>query len=139
MPLKLFTYLALMFAFIIIPTSTQATENPFIGTWQLVSGEYVNDKKEVVSYHSLEIRSQKVISSQHFSFVSMSKNKFWSAGTGTYTFTKNEYYESPTMASYPLEDGGTYTFTYQIKEGLWHNARWHGDTRVEYEIWKKVQ
>lgn len=116
-----------------------AKENPFKGTWQLISGEYLNDKKELINYDSLGISSQKVINEQHFSFVSMSNGKFWSAGTGTYTFTDVEYLESPKMASYPLEDGGTYTFKYEFKNDEWHNSRWHGDIRVEYEIWKKIK
>lgn len=130
-------FLLIVLAIFTLPTF--AVENPFKGTWQLVSGEYLNDKKVVVDYSSLGITSQKVISDNHFSFVSMSKGKFWAAGTGNYAFTKEEYLESPKMASYPLEDGGTYTFKYQINGDRWHNSRWHGDTRVEYEIWQRVK
>lgn len=124
---------------ILLSTSTFADSNPFLGTWQLVSGEYLNENTEIVSYESLGISSQKVIGSKHFSFVSMAKEKFWAAGTGTYSYNKNEYFESPTMASYPLEDGGTYTFKYKIKDNLWHNERWLDGIRVEYEVWKKYK
>lgn len=116
-----------------------ATNNPFIGTWQLVSGEYVNDKNETISYQSIGIRSQKVISQKHFSFVTFSQDKFWAAGTGRYQFSDTTYIEQPSMASYPLEDNGIYTFRYEIKNGQWHNSRWHGTKRVKYEIWEKVK
>ncbi len=115
-----------------------ANNSPFVGTWQLVSGEYINDKKELISYESLGISSQKVINEHYFSFVSMANGTFWAAGSGKYTFTDTEYIESPNVASYPLEDGGNYSFTYRFEGKLWHNARWHGETRVEYEVWKKI-
>ena len=116
-----------------------ASSNPFIGTWQLVSGEYVNNKNETISYETIGIRSQKVIGEKHFSFVTFSKEKFWAAGTGRYQFTNTTYSEEPSMASYPLEGNGIYTFRYEMKNGQWHNSRWHNDIRVEYEIWEKVQ
>jgi len=119
--------------------SAVAQKNPFVGTWKLVAGEYLNEKKELISYQNLGIQSQKVITNTHFSFVSTAKGKFWAAGTGSFSFTDSEYIEKPTMASYPLEDNGIYTFQYVLIEGQWHNSRWHGDTRVEYEVWQRVQ
>jgi len=116
-----------------------AIHNPFKGTWQLVSGEYLNEEKELVNYSSLGISSQKVINQEHFSFVSIANGKFWAAGTGTYTFTDTEYIESPKMASYPLENKGVYSFKYEIKGDIWYNSRWHDDTRVEYEVWHRVK
>ncbi|WP_286235083.1 hypothetical protein [Thalassotalea sediminis] len=131
----------LLFWYCITCTSlpTWASDNPFIGTWQLVSGEYLNENKEIIAYSTLGIRSQKVINASHFSFVSFSDDKFWAAGTGQYSFNATQYIETPTMASYPLEGDGTYTFTYEIKGDQWHNARWHDGIRVEYEIWQKVK
>lgn len=117
---------------------THANNSPFIGTWQLVSGEYLNDKQELISYETLGIASQKVINETYFSFVSTANGKFWAAGSGKYSFTDSQYIESPNVASYPLENGGSYSFTYHLEGSLWHNARWHGDTRVEYEVWKKI-
>lgn len=135
--MKTLSFVTLLFC-LFYSSVLYAQDNKFEGTWQLVSGEYINDKKELITYASLGISSQKVISGHHFSFVSLANGEFWAAGTGSYSFTENEYLETPKMASYPLEDGGTYTFNYEFKAGLWHNSRWHGDTRVEYEIWKKV-
>lgn len=119
--------------------SANENNNPFIGTWQLQSGEYIDGNKKLIQYASLGISSQKVINETHFGFVSLSKGKFWGAGSGHYTFSDNEYIETPTFASYPLEDGGVYKFTYEIKDDLWHSSRWHGDVRVEYEVWKRVK
>ncbi|GHE87581.1 hypothetical protein [Thalassotalea profundi] len=132
----MYKYLSLLFIFISI--TCFASNNPFLGTWQLVSGEYLNDKQVMISYDSLGLSSQKIINEQHFSFVSMANGKFWAAGTGTYTYNEKEYFESPKMASYPLESGGVYTFKYKIQDNLWHNERWHNNIRVEYEIWQKV-
>jgi hypothetical protein len=113
--------------------------NPFQGTWQLTSGEYLDDTNKTITYESLGISSQKVLSAQHFSFVSMSKGKFWSAGTGSYTYDSTKYHETPKYASYPLEDGGTYTFEYELKGDSWHNSRYRNGKRVEFEIWQRVK
>jgi len=113
--------------------------NPFQGTWQLVSGEYLDKNGKTIHYDSLGISSQKVLSLKHFSFVSMAKGEFWAAGTGSYTYNETDYNETPKYASYPLEDGGTYTFGYEIKGDYWHNSRYRDDKRVEYEVWQRVK
>ncbi|WP_206483857.1 hypothetical protein [Thalassotalea sp. G2M2-11] len=122
-----------------IATLAHGQQNPFIGTWQLVSGEYLDHNNKLVSYQSLDLVSQKVINKNHFSFISTKAGKFWSAGTGSYSFNEKTYIESPTIASYQLEDGGHYQFDYQIKGDLWYNARWRDKTRVEFEVWQKVK
>lgn len=131
-------YKWLTLTIIFISAACLADNSPFTGTWQLQSGEYLDANKAVISYQSLGINSQKVISEKHFSFVSMANGKFWAAGTGSYNYSDHEYHESPQMASYPLEGDGTYTFKYKIQGDLWHNERWHDGIRVEYEVWKKI-
>lgn len=114
------------------------TDNPFVGTWQLISGEYVDEKGKLITYQSIGITSQKVIANKHFSFVSLSDGKFWAAGTGTYQFTNDEYAEQPNMASFELIEGGKYVFQYEIKGDQWHNSRWKDGKRVEYEVWQRL-
>lgn len=117
----------------------ETVKSPFIGTWQLVSGEYVDANKKVIDYIIHEITSQKVINQSHFAFVSLSKGKFWGAGSGKYTFTNSEYIETPTFVSYPLEDDGVYAFKYTLENDLWKKSRWRNNERVEYEVWKRVK
>jgi len=116
-----------------------AFENNFSGTWQLVSGDYLNNEGKLVQYESLDISSIKVISATHFSFVSMSGNKFWSSGVGEYRFTESEYIESPIHTSYGVISSKEYIFTYKIEKGTWYNSRWENGKRVEYEVWKKLK
>lgn len=129
----------LALTFVAVVDDANAENNPFKGTWTLISGEYLNEQNELVSYQTLGISSQKVIADKHFSFVSLANGKFWAAGTGTYSFSDKEYSEQPTMASFPMEDGGNYVFSYEIKGQYWHNSRWRGDKRVEYEVWQRIK
>lgn len=134
------TLVKIIFIILLITSFTNiARENPFKGTWKLISGEYINEENKVITYSSLGISSQKVINDHHFSFVSMANGNFWAAGTGMYQFTQTEYAESPTMASYPLEGNGIYRFEYKFEGSFWHNSRWKNDVRVEYEIWQKIK
>ncbi|MFT5756042.1 MAG: hypothetical protein ACI9LM_000754 [Alteromonadaceae bacterium] len=118
--------------------TVNAAENEFKGSWQLMSGEYVNDKGTLIQYKDLKISSIKVISETHFSFVSMSGNKFWSSGAGSYRFTESEYIESPIHTSYGVTLGKEYTFTYKVENDTWYNSRWNKEKRVEYEVWKRL-
>ena len=135
--MKALSVVSLLFV-LCLPQTATAHQSPFAGTWQLISGEYLNDKNKIIKYSTLGITSRKVINQHHFSFVSTANGEFWAAGTGTYVFTASEYVESPQMASYPLEDGGNYTFKYELKGDMWHNARRREGVRVEYEVWQKI-
>ncbi len=122
-----------------ISSSVSAVENKFSGSWTLLSGEYLNHENKLVQYKDLELSSIKVISDTHFSFVSMSGDKFWSSGVGLYHFTESKYIESPIHTSYGVSPDKEYSFTYTIDDGIWTNTRWKGDIRVEYEVWKKIK
>jgi len=60
--------------------SIEGSGNPFIGTWQLVSGEYINGENKIVDYADADINSIKVLSANYYSFISISGDKFWVAG-----------------------------------------------------------
>ena len=118
--------------------SINSFANEFSGTWQLISGEYKDHEGKIIQYEKLQMKSIKVISDTHFSFISMSGDKFWSSGAGNYRFTENEYIEMPIFTSYGASQGKEYIFTYKIENNLWHNSRWEQEERVEYEVWQKL-
>jgi len=118
--------------------SVNAAEHLFSGTWELVSGEYIDDKGSLVSYEELDLRSLKVITKTHFSFVTMSGNTFWSSGAGTFEHTNNEYVESPLYTSFNSPVGKKYIFKYRIEGEKWFSSRWENDKRVEYEVWQRI-
>jgi hypothetical protein len=119
--------------------SVHGYSNPFIGTWQLVSGEYINGENKIVDYADADINSIKVLSVNHYSFISMSGDKFWAAGAGNYQFDAKMYSEIPIHTSYNITEGSQYTFQYQLINEFWHNSRWEKGKRVEYEIWRKLK
>lgn len=118
--------------------SFNASSNPFKGTWQLVSGEYIDYQGNLIKYQQLNLSSIKVLSEEHFSFVTMEGDKFWSSGAGNYAYTEKVYVESPIYTSYNAPKGGKYRFDYQLKEDKWYNSRWEEGIRVEYEVWQKI-
>lgn len=120
-------------------TKTAMATNPFIGTWQLEQGEYLNAEGQLVQYSTLGIKSQKVINESHFSFVSTANGKFWAAGSGLYRVEQNQYFETLDFASFPLEHNGTYPFQFKMDGNLWHNERFKDGKRVEYEVWRKLE
>jgi hypothetical protein len=118
--------------------SVYANKNLFSGSWELVSGEYINHEGNLVLYKDLNLRSMKVITGSHFSFVTMSGDKFWSSGAGTFKFTNNEYIESPLYTSFNSPKGKKYVFKYRIEGDKWFSSRWESEKRVEYEVWHRI-
>jgi len=123
---------------IAVTFSVNAVENKFNGSWKLVSGEYLDKEGKRIQYKDVKMSSIKVISGTHFSYVSMSGNKFWSSGVGRYRFTETEYIEKPIHTSYGVTLGKEYAFTYKVENDIWYNSRWSKGKRVEYEIWQKL-
>jgi len=130
--LTLITVISLLISF-------NVYSNVFIGSWQLVSGEYINEQNKLIDYADKEMSAIKVLSASHFSFISKSGEKFWAASAGSYQFDGKTYKEKPIHTSYALEKDSQYTFQYQMIGDFWHNSRWKGGKRVEYEIWRKLK
>ncbi|WP_348946533.1 hypothetical protein ABHF33_08335 [Chitinibacter sp. FCG-7] len=112
--------------------------NPFIGVWQLVSGECGEPGQAVEAYDMSLLSSRKVIGGRHFMFLTLKDGAFYSSASGAYTFDGLCYTEQPDMASYAPMVGQAYVFEYQIDGDLWHNRRFEDGRQVEYEIWRKI-
>lgn len=113
--------------------------NPFHGTWELVSGEYKNEKGETKTHIDMQFKSIKVITENHFSFVTMTGDKFWASGAGKYRYTEKDYAENPVYNSFHSPAEAEYVFQYEMKKGQWHNTRIENGEVVEYEVWRKVK
>jgi hypothetical protein len=139
----------LMFAIAVLMLTASplsAAENPFIGSWTLVSGQYLDGKGEWVQYSDLKLNAIKVISANHFSFTTMKnvgteaepKSEFWAAGTGRYTFTATDYVEYPELNSFGVAADTPFAFTYEIKGEEWQTKRIENGELKEQELWLKL-
>lgn len=129
-------YKALLFT--LLSFSAHA-DSKFDGVWRLVSGEYLDENGTFIQYHSVSLRSQKIIYQQHYSFVSLSGDKFWSAGNGTISFDDSRYVEHANMTSYNAPPSSRYEFRYELQGNRWTNSRYdQNGQRVEWEIWQRV-
>lgn len=123
-----------------------AADNPFVGSWQLVSGKYLDGKGKWVHYGELKLTAIKVISANHFSFTTMKntgtidkpKQEFWAAGTGSYTFTDSDYVEYPQLNSFGVAPDKPFAFTYVIQGEEWQTKRIENGELKEQELWKKL-
>ncbi|GIU24542.1 hypothetical protein L2719_06775 [Shewanella schlegeliana] len=135
-----------LLAFFIVCLPLKAAENPFIGSWQLVSGKYLDGKGQWVEYSDLKLSAIKVISANHFSFTTM-KNvgsdakptlEFWAAATGDYEYTVTDYTEYPYLNSFGVNAGESFTFTYTIEGKEWRTQRTEDGVLKEQEHWTKL-
>lgn len=113
-----------------------------VGSWQLVSGRYLNEKHEWVDYQNLNLSVIKVISARHFSFSTMKNvddvNQFWAAGSGTYQATATEYTERPELNSFGAAKGAEFVFSYAIKGQELHTQRVENGELKEVEVWQRL-
>ena len=110
----------------------------FIGSWQLISGEYVNEKGELIHYDKAKMKAIKTLSEHYYNFTSVSGERFWAAGAGQYKFSDNTYTELPLYTSYKIAKGEVYQFSYKLEGDYWYKSRYKKGIRVEYEVWKKL-
>lgn len=113
-----------------------------VGSWQLVSGRYLNEKHEWVDYQILNLSAIKVISARHFSFTTMKNvdgvSQFWAAGSGTYQATATEYTERPELNSFGAAKGAEFVFSYAIKGQELHTQRVENGELKEVEVWQRL-
>ncbi|PKG57426.1 hypothetical protein CXF83_16290 [Shewanella sp. Choline-02u-19] len=131
---------------ILVASPLSAAENPFIGSWKLTSGQYLDGNGKWVQYGDLKLSAIKVISENHFSFTTMKnigteakpESEFWAAGTGRYTYTATEYVEYPQLNSFGVAADMPFAFTYQITGEEWQTKRTENGELKEQELWLKL-
>ncbi|WP_448212149.1 hypothetical protein [Colwellia sp. MEBiC06753] len=125
--------------FIVSASSLANTEQQkLVGSWKLLSGEYIDHRGQVINYQQQQLQSIKVFSTSHFSFTSMKGDKFWASGTGTYQLHNNQYVETLKLNSFNEQEGTSFRFTAEFIDDRWYNSRWQDGKRVEYEVWQKI-
>ncbi|UJF23235.1 hypothetical protein [Shewanella sp. OMA3-2] len=120
----------------------QVNTHTLVGTWELISGQYLDDKQQWIDYKSLHLTSLKIISKSHFSFTTMKSvqgtKQFWAAGTGTYQLTDKFYIEKPALNSFGVAEDESFKFEYQLKQNQLHTKRIENGVLKEQEVWQRI-
>lgn len=127
----------ILMALLFLARASFATE--LTGAWELESGEYINEQGQLINYNAVDFHSLKVLSATHFSFTSVRGDKFWASGSGTYELSKGKYKEVLKYNSFGQSQGAEFVFDSKVEGDFWYNSRWEGETRVEYEVWRRVE
>lgn len=144
--LLLLSQVFVAFVVICIPLKAAEKANPFIGSWKLISGKYLDGKGQWVEYADLKLSAIKVVSANHFSFTTM-KNigsevkpelEFWAAATGYYQYSAVDYIEYPHLNSFGVKAGESFGFTYVIEGKEWRTERTENGELKEQELWLKL-
>ena len=109
------------------------------GVWELISGEYVDEKGMLIDYKSLNLQAVKVLSDTHFSFTTMKGDVFWASGTGTYQLEHGKYTETIKLNSFGQPEGKEFNFDAKFENGHWYNTRWKDGKKVEFEVWRRIE
>jgi len=99
-----------------------ASENPLIGTWELISGTTIQGKDTTTTDYTKGRRFLKIIDATHFAFVGhdLSKGKdsataFYSSGAGTYDLKDSAYTEHLQFCNDRAWEGNDFNFTIIIQ------------------------
>lgn len=128
------------FAALLLILSQWTSAGELTGAWELQYAIYKNKKGEVVAeINNQSTRSRKILSDQHFTFITWDKTgKFIASGSGTYSLKDENYKEIVDATSEARLMGKTYKFNCTIKNGIWIHTGMEDGTLIE-EHWRKVQ
>lgn len=131
---------SVLVAFVFLILCGQVLAADLTGAWELEYAVYKNQKGEVVG----EIKDQatlsrKVMSKEHFTFITWDKSgKFIVAGSGTYSLKGEVYKENVDSTSEARLMGKTYEFNCTFKNGVWIHKGMEDGVFIE-EHWRKVK
>jgi hypothetical protein len=102
---------------------TQAKEEglPIVGTWQLISGTLIENKKTTVTDYTKDKKAIKIINGSHFCFLihDLTKGKgpdaAFTAGGGKYTLVGDKYTEYLEFCNDRQWENNKFDFTITIK------------------------
>ncbi len=119
--------------------ANDSTDTILAGTWELEYAIYKNQKGDVVGeIKDKSTLSRKILSAQHFAFITWEKSgKFTVAASGTYSFKGEDYSETIDVTSEARLMGKTYHFNGVVKKDLWIHKGMEDGILIE-EHWRRV-
>lgn len=112
--------------------------NQLQGSWVLKSAVYTKADGTVIKLSGEDLKSVKVLSSSHFSFVTVNKDgSFSSALTGRYQLQGDSYHETPQAGSVATMLNKTYEFKAKVEGDLWLHSGMEDGMKIE-EVWQKL-
>lgn len=108
------------------------------GSWTLKSAVYTKADGTVITLSGDDLKSIKVLSKNHFSFVTVTKDgSFSSALTGTYQLKGDTYHETPQTGSVAAMLNKTYEFKAKFEGDLWLHSGMEDGLKIE-EVWYRL-
>jgi len=110
------------------------------GAWELVYAIYKEEStgKVLEENKGDKDKSMKVLSKDHFSFITVDKTgKFSVAAAGTWSLEPGKYVEVVEMSSMARLLSKTYRFDCKMKDGLWIHSGKEDHLLIE-EHWKRL-
>ncbi|MEH6393856.1 hypothetical protein [Pseudoalteromonas sp.] len=117
--------------------SPLASANPLLGSWEFVEGKYAVDGGFVTA-KAPELTSIKLITANHFNYITQKNGEFHYAGGGKYTLKNQQFVETFAYGNIPSLLGKTMAFDYKIEGNLWHHSLTENGKLVEAEVWRKI-
>lgn len=119
--------------------SSQAAEVISLqGSWTLKSAVYTKADGTVFKLSTGDLKSVKILSKAHFSFVTVNKDgSFSSALTGSYHLKGDSYHETPEAGSVAAMLHKTYEFKAKVEGDLWHHSGMEDGMKIE-EVWERL-
>lgn len=135
-------YVGVMALVMLLSANANANANAckLAGAWELEYAIYRNNKGETVAeIKDKSTRSRKILSNQHFTFITWDKTgKFIAAGSGHYTLNGEQYNETVDATSEARLMGKTYEFTCSLRNDVWIHKGLEDGILIE-EHWRKIK
>ncbi|MGI2259674.1 hypothetical protein [Shewanella sp. GXUN23E] len=133
-------------ALLLLPITVLAADTAELqGSWELVSGRYLDGNGQWVEYQSLGLEAIKVVADGHFSFTTVAPDKkgkgtkLWAAGSGHFELDGDHYVEYPTLNSFNVPKGQGFRFHIQLQGDEWRTQRIENGVLKEEEVWRRIR
>lgn len=139
--------LALSTGTLLLSSQAMATDAAQLeGSWELVSGRYLDGNGKWVEYQTLGLQAIKVVADGHFSFTTVAPDKktkgktmaLWAAGSGHFILDGNQYTEYPTLNSFKVPVGQGFSFQFELVNDQWRTQRIEDGVLKEEEVWRRL-
>ncbi|MBU2970692.1 hypothetical protein KO527_15170 [Pseudoalteromonas sp. C2R02] len=118
-------------------------QNPLLGTWYFISGEYTAEDGKVTKVDNSKFKALRTHSDNNFSAINMGMGEYKGFIEGSYTLKYDSHTLTGTIIEKPLKSSGkhligkTLKFDFVINGDIWTTQGQESNVYIK-EVWQKL-
>lgn len=123
--------------------SAHTEQNPLLGTWYFISGEYTSEDGKITTVNNSQFKALRTHSDSNFSAINMGMGEYKGFIEGSYTLKYDSHTLAGTIIEKPLKSsdkhliGKTLKFDFVINGDIWTTQGQESNVYIK-EVWRKL-